>query len=696
MAVKAFTDIQQPLGETAGMLCRVLALVTALSTIVVSSAYAASLPPAVGPGNIAQAAFTSLPAPPSNVVNINGSTPDWKPILKQALSTPNMTVYLASNVDLDLSGEASIPIAQGVTIMGGQPCPLASMSVAAGAPTAMPRISTGAVATPMCGGRTPANPGPRLYTTTRPDGLLVISCLNGNTSDGVRLSGFRVQGPDWDQNIGGNDHLERGIRIESCNGVEIANMELSGWAGAAVRVTDPAGRRQNGPEAVQIHDSFIHHNQHTGREGYGVDVSSGGWALIERNVFDFNRHAVTHGYIPPAAHMGGYTANENLVLKGGGWNGNPLWETVQQFDVHGDANCPFGISGLWDCGKSGQEYQITNNAFQYTTSKAFLLRGTPLVGAFVNNNVFAQGNVNDAVGTAGFGTSGLNVGSNTTNLDSFGSYGVCDMEGDGHDDLFLATGASWWYMSSAKQHWVYLNSYHDTIDQIALGDFEGTGRCDVFAVHGDEWLISSGGSSPWRSLGHFGVPFDQLRFGHFTGSNRTEIFRRDPNGQWWIISPGVFDWTPLASSSLPLNQLHFGNFSGRGITDVIANVNGYWSVSCGGRSAWYPLNPNLSDSLGRVLIADLDGKGTDDVLRIASNGQLQVSVGGRTSWQPLVQVPGNLTGGWVGHFDGSRGAQVLAVSWPEGIPLSSPDDHRRSQIFSRTTGTFTPYGKYSY
>ena len=75
------------------------------------------------------------------------------------------------------------------------------------------------------------------------------------------------------------------------------------------------------------------------------------------------------------------------------------------------------------------------------------------------------------------------------------------------------------------------------------------------------------------------MPFDQLRFGHFTGSRRTEIFRRAPDGSWWLISPGVFGWRRLAGSSLPLNQLHFGNFNGHGITDIVANVNGHWSVS---------------------------------------------------------------------------------------------------------------------
>ena len=53
-------------------------------------------------------------------------------------------------------------------------------------------------------------------------------------------------------------------------------------------------------DAVTIHDNFIHHNQHDGGNGYGVDVSNGGWAVIEHNLFDVNRHALRsrHGTVP--------------------------------------------------------------------------------------------------------------------------------------------------------------------------------------------------------------------------------------------------------------------------------------------------------------------------------------------------------------------------------------------------------------
>ena len=661
-----------------------------------------------GPATLALTTVT-VQLPP--VVHIKGSSSDWQALLLQALSQPNTTIYLASNVDMDLSYLESIWVANGVSVIGGEPCDRTTTSVVAAnasraslasansTPAVAARFASNQIlATAVCGGRTAQAPGPRLFTTTRPNPLFETRCDAGLNGGNIRFEGFRIQGPDWTPVDG---ERERGILVNSCTGVDIGNMELSGWAGAAVRVTDTASLLTR-PDAVKVHDSFIHHNQHTGGEGYGVDVSSGGWALIERNVFDFNRHAVTHGYVVGSEGRGGYEADNNLILKGGGYNGNDIVMNVQQFDVHGDDNCGPGAifnKSLWNCGRSGQDYRINFNAFQYTTDHSFLLRGTPTVGAFLYDNVFPKAGT-DAVDTAGNGTTGLFNTTQFAPLDTFGHYQVCDFDGNGHDGLFLATGVTWWYMSSAKRQWTYLSGsdLDDAPDQLVVGDFEGTGRCDVFRVHDGEWWLSRGGREPWQSLGTFGVPLDQLRFGDFTGSGRTEIFRRDPTGQWWIISAGLFGWTQLGSSTLPLSQLHFGDFNGHGVTDVVANVNGHWSVSWGGRTSWQPLNTSLSDSLDTTFIADLDGKGTDDILRYNSSSRMwEVSVGGRTTWQQLAhQDPVDMGGGaYVGHFDGSRGAQLLTIGAPNS-DQSAAESARRGLLFSRSTGSFVPYGMYAY
>jgi hypothetical protein len=315
-----------------------------------------------------------------------------------------------------------------------------------------------------------------------------------------------------------------------------------------------------------------------------------------------------------------------------------------------------------------------------------------------NNNIFARASESDSVETSHFWITSLYTGRNTAGLDSFSKYQVCDIDHDGHDDLFLATGASWWYMSSAKHHWVFLNSSTVRPEYLAVGDFEGTGRCDVFTVDSNnDWLISRDGNTGWQSLGIHGIPFDQLRFGHFTDPHRMDIFRRDPNGVWSLVSLGTHESTTIGSSSLPLSELHFGSFNGNGLTDVIANIGGHWSMSVGGRSAWQPLNQQLSDSLDRTLIADMDGKGVDDILRY-NNGTLQVSVAGRSPWQTLANIPFPYMGGgaFVGHFQGHRAAELLVLSVPEPLSSVFQVDARRTQIFSRATGRFLAYNQYAY
>ena len=177
------------------------------------------------------------------------------------------------------------------------------------------------------------------------------------------------------------------------------------------------------------------------------------------------------------------------------------------------------------------------------------------------------------------------------------------------------------------------------------------------------------------------------------------MFRRAPDGQWSIISPRIYGWTPLQSSSFALSDLRFGDFNADGITDVIALQGGHWSVSWGARSTWQPLNTTLSDSLGSVLITDIDGNGRDDVLRYVAtstiSGRWDVSRDGRTGWQPLASqtwpvglspiAPAYSVFGLVGRFDTANSGDLLSV-----------DYSRHSQIFSPATGGFTEYSTSAY
>jgi hypothetical protein len=649
-------------------------------------------------------ATTTVTVKLPNPIDIKGSTLDWKRAMIQALNTAGETVRLAPNIDMDLTGFHDIVITEGVSFLGGEPCLVRTSS------SPHPQFQ-------LCGGHDAQHPGPRIYTNTYNLAplswhLFQISCVDGNKGDNVRLSGFRLQGPHWDP-VDGDENQEVGIYIESCRGIDVGNMELSGWSWTPVYVIDEKLNRQTTPEDVRIHDNFIHHNQHIGENGYGVSLGAGGYALIEHNVFDFNRHAISAVGRPDT----GYTAYQNLVLKGGGVHGKWYKEYTHMFDVHGDRDC----GGPLNCGNAGQSIRIIANAFQYLLDSAIKIRGEPSYGVFINQNVFAHdriGGAEDSIykeavkynapvkninGILSLDASHLHIGqgdqANILNTDTYGQYGVCDFDGDGKDDLFLGTGVTWWYMSRAKRQWVYLNSFPERVDQVGLGDFDGDHRCDVFTVHGDDWVISSGGTAPWTSLGKFGIPFDQLRFGDFNGDGIKDIFRRAPNGQWFIVSPGIYGSTAVQSSDSPLSDLRFGDFNNNGITDVIAIKNGHWSVSWDARSTWQPLNPSLSDSLASVLITDLNGNGKDEILRwvatSAVTGRWEVSWDGRTNWQPLTSVAWPITDlsespayrlrAFVGRFGDTAGGDLLNV-----------DFTRYAKIFDKATRTFAPHSIYAY
>ena len=148
-------------------------------------------------------------------------------------------------------------------------------------------------------------------------GPLAFSHLKGGgplfviRGDYVEFSGFRLEGPESGL---GTDALGGaiGIRIVpwGCDSgqpncvlpglhqVEISNMEIYQWDLVAVDILDVQGPKSElgrlwntNVGAVHIVNNFLHDNRHT-HVGYGVAVGNGAYALIERNVFNQNRHAI--------------------------------------------------------------------------------------------------------------------------------------------------------------------------------------------------------------------------------------------------------------------------------------------------------------------------------------------------------------------------------------------------------------------
>jgi hypothetical protein len=377
---------------------------------------------------------------------------DQRPTLLQALGTPGTYIDVQSQVDMDMSNVAHASIAGGVTLHGG---------------------------------RTPRNPGPRLRTSTRPGALFDVA------GDGVRITGLRLEGPDMGVPSDGGAVA---ISASSVVSLDVSGNEISGWTAAGVRVVDPNDRIDyvTNPGTVHIHDNYIHHNQHEGRLGYGVVISDGAYALIERNVFDWNRHAIAGD----GSDGSGYRAYDNLVLQHGGLHRWLLgvWTHTHQFDMHGQESCGVGAAlesvGSWlgvsddptvfNCGTAGHDMSVLYNTFLYHDGAAVKLRGTPELspyGAFVDHNVFADDDLGDAVEQT---ESGLQVGSdNQTGVDASGELGTCDFDADGVNDSFMATGATWWFSSRGTGPWSFLNRSKGRLSQVSLGYVDADPRCDV-------------------------------------------------------------------------------------------------------------------------------------------------------------------------------------------------------------------------
>lgn len=558
--------------------------------------------------------------------------------LKTAVETDCTTVVLGPDVDLDFTGlpDKFFPLSFGKQVT------LTSVSAftdnTTGGATTIRRDRARRVPAPrnvttniaqITEARTPRSLGPvlRFGKHGQADTFLQVLCSpDGAVHDGARISGFRLYGPSFGQQS--TDTF--GISIERCVDIDISNMEIAGWGGAGVEIVDDPGRDQrpdtNGPggrisepSQVRVHDNFFHHNQHPNIDGhangYGVEVNHGAWALISQNVFDFNRHAIS-----AAGDSGGYEAKRNLVLKGGGYHGEWYSTYTHIFDVHG--------TGCWWssnlCGLAGIEFKFLDNAFQYRKNYDIKLRGTPICQSFFDGNVFPYSDLGDALN---FDKNVVIGSANVTGFDSFGKYGVGDFDGDGVDDLFLATGATWWVSSFGEFHWSYFNAKKERLDEVRLGYFDNDLRCDVLAEQNGQWVISSGGTSDWRPLGAFGVPLSEVQFGRFDPSDRdhrpgatrrtTHAFRRAPDGQWYVTPLSSPNWKPVQSSSFPMSQLRFGDFNGDGVTDVLSVNNGRWAISESATSPWQKLNASLGDAVGPLFIANMDrDDNIDDILRL--------------------------------------------------------------------------------
>jgi hypothetical protein len=369
------------------------------------------------------------------------------------------------------------------------------------------------------------------------------------------------------------------------------------------------------------------------------------------------------------------------------------------------------------CGDAGTRFLYRHNAFQYRNGPAIKIRGRPLSGIFIADKVFPHDGLENDWGDDAIHlqtTRNITIGpGNVVGFDAYGRYRVCDFDEDRVDDLFLATGETWWFSSGGEFPWSYLTARKEGLDQIRLGYFDGDLRCDVLTESDGQWVISSGGRGPWTALGAFGKPMSEVAFGQFDPGQRdhrpgvtrrtTHAFWRAPDGQWYVTPLSAADWLPVQSSSVPMEKLRFGDFSGDGVTDVLAVVSGRWSISESARGQWIVLNRHLSSDVRSLYIADLDNNNIDDIIRLETKIRgagpdspvkltWWVSDDGRSRWRELrsysttVQLLRESPGlfAFSGRFGAEPGAGVLLT-----------DVDRKGRFFSEADGRTGPSAEWT-
>ena len=474
--------------------------------------------------------------------------------------------------------------------------------------------------------------------------------MNGNYA---RVTGLRLRGPSRSTD---RDQVDaKGVVAHDRYITFIDHNDISDWTIAAVEATndgDPNHRAsQSTPPNSRIVRNFIHHNQQAGL-GYGVVVGGEAFALIEGNTFMNNRHAIAGD----GSQFSGYRARLNLVQFSAPVYG--ITNHVQQdFDMHGLLDtCGQHCGGI-----AGFYMEIGRNTFLGGNRINFRLRGTPINQADFHDNVLvgSQGDAIENSGTA----SRLVLSNNQFNATNPTSrLGVGDFDGDGKDDLFLATGAAWYYASAGNAEWRLLSAQTDKLDNLMFGDFDGDGRTDVFMQHGYNWDVSWGGRSKWETINVSGNILGASAIGDFDGDHRADVFYAD--GQHWYISyRGTSQFTLVNDSSFRVPNLRFGDFNGDGKSDVFGVGAKYWQVSYSATGGWAALQPRLTDTAANLFVADFNGDGRADVatfsLATLSTVSWKFSSSGMGGWSHLRTDSIRVNVAAIGRFDGNRSTDLL-------------------------------------
>ena len=433
-----------------------------------------------------------------------------------------VVVYVHDNAEIDLSGEHDIPLYADLTLKSG---------------------------------RYGLNAGALLYTNSLSyeENREEFFTVKG---DNVVVEGLRFRGPS-DSKERRDRHINA-IEIRGHRNIRIEGNEFFNWTGSGLFIecyyTDPDNRcakdvpqqdrrselNKGNASSIRITRNYFHHNRTQGR-GYGVTLHRGAYALIEKNTFKDNRHAIASG----GESRTGYIATLNFVYPEGtryckttlGVEG--CWYE-HHFDMHGTGDDGNGNEG----GIGGEYVEISKNTFHgeqrygpplvKKTRAVFDLRGEPQDGVLFVNNVLSHDSRDEAVRESWRVTNCMIQGATGPYNDPrcekvvkfeenrFGALsdrisnwpitglaedGILDFDGDGVRDSFFPTGAAWYYSSGQRTEWRYLNNSAVKLDGIRwLRKFDGNKKTDVLRIVNDKLLMSRDGVGPWEETSSSDTP----------------------------------------------------------------------------------------------------------------------------------------------------------------------------------------------
>lgn len=583
--------------------------------------------------------------------------------------------------------------------------------------------------------------GPEIHTcvTTPPNPTNPeFSAVFVITASNVRVTGFRFRGPANDprcpgfQTSSSNDQTD-GIDIlmfppppplESTaarivgnsllpprnvlEGIFVDHMEISYFTLAAVETLGPTGGGNHNQDwgfcppppqdprspSVHIVGNYIHDQY-----WYGSNTDGGAFTLNQGNTFN---NVTNHHIASDADGLTGYSAYDNFLLSG--LSGLPDGIGDHDVDMHGAC----WRHSHWTGGISGDYFDLGWNTFlrfkATRTQRNIHQRGTPCRLTAIHDNVFRQGE-GDAIqqdwpeSDPSFATQMCGdpdpvvaqnpprlLPPNTFNADdptANSNLAVGDFDGDGSDDVFVGTGAGWYYASGARGEWRFLNRMPERTSGLLFGDIDGDDRTDVLALHGANIDVSWGGQSPWETINVVAWPLADLAVGDFDGNGTADLFLA--TGTQWFLAPGGRNWTLVGSFSDTRDQLLFGDFLHRGHTQILRIHQGNWEIIDLQQSlTWTVLGPAPASSVSGLVVGRFDADGFSEVAHDFSGHWEYTSPGRNSGWVYLRDIGGttdSIVSAPVGRFLGGSNTDV--VVWRGNVFYVAPSGRDPLQRISR-------------